>query len=53
LAPVLARAPEAAPFAVADSSFVATASAGLPIWPAAMLVEQAPVRFASEELFGR
>jgi len=38
---------------VTNSSFVASASAGLPMWPAAMLVDQAPVRFASEELLGR
>jgi len=37
----------------AKRSFVASASAGLPVWPAAMLVDQAPVRFASEELLGR
>ena len=53
LAPVVARAPAMAPFPVSNSSFVASASAGLPIWPAAMLVDQAPVRFASEELLGR
>jgi anti-sigma factor RsiW len=53
LAPVVARAPADAPYPVTNSSFVASASAGLPIWPAAMLVDQAPVRFASEELLGR
>jgi anti-sigma factor RsiW len=53
LAPVVARMPAMAPFPVSNSSFVASASAGLPIWPAAMLGDQAPVRFASEELLGR
>ena len=53
LAPVVARAPAVTPFPVSNSSFVASASAGLPIWPAAMLSDQAPVRFASEELLGR
>jgi anti-sigma factor RsiW len=53
LAPVVARRPAVAPYPATNSSFVASASAGLPIWPAAMLVDQAPVRFASEELLGR
>ena len=53
LAPVIASAPAVAPYPATNSSFVASASAGLPIWPAAMLVDQAPVRFASEELLGR
>ena len=53
LAPVVASTPAMAPYPVTNSSFVASASAGLPIWPAAMLVDQAPVRFASEELLGR
>ena len=53
LAPVVARTPAVAPYPVTNSSFVASASAGLPIWPAAMMVDQAPVRFASEELLGR
>ena len=53
LAPVVARIPAVAPYPVTNTSFVASASAGLPIWPAAMLVDQAPVRFASEELLGR
>jgi anti-sigma factor RsiW len=53
LAPVVARIPAVAPYPVTNSSFVASASAGLPIWPAAMMVDQAPVRFASEQLLGR
>ncbi len=53
LAPVIARSPAVTPYQVSNSSFVATASAGLPIWSSAMLVEQAPVRFASEQLLGR
>ncbi len=53
LAPVVARTPAVAPYPATNSNFVASASAGLPIWPAAMLVDQAPVRFASEELLGR
>ncbi|MEO6211183.1 MAG: hypothetical protein ABIQ10_13785 [Gemmatimonadaceae bacterium] len=53
LAPVVASTPAVAPYPSTNSSFVASASAGLPIWPAAMMVDQAPVRFASEELLGR
>ncbi|HMA04213.1 MAG: anti-sigma factor family protein [Gemmatimonas sp.] len=53
LAPVVASTPADAPYPATSSSFVASASAGLPVWPAAMLVDQAPVRFASEELLGR
>ena len=53
LAPVVARTPAIAPYPSTNASFVASASAGLPIWPAAMMVDQAPVRFASEELLGR
>jgi anti-sigma factor RsiW len=53
LAPVIASSPALAPYPGTNSSFVASASAGLPIWPAAMLVDQAPVRFASEQLLGR
>jgi hypothetical protein len=53
LAPVIARTPAVVPYPATNSSFVASASAGLPIWPAAMLVDQAPVRFASEQLLGR
>ena len=53
LAPVVARTPAVAPYPSTNSRFVASASAGLPIWPAAMMVDQAPVRFASEELLGR
>lgn len=53
LDPVVASLPATTPFPVSSSSFVASASAGLPIWSAAMLVDQAPVRFASEELLGR
>jgi hypothetical protein len=56
MAPVLAMRPAVQP-PVVSSDFFASASAGLPVWPAAMMAEQAPVHFADAELqlasFGR
>lgn len=50
LAPIVTMRPAAPPSPVINSGFVASAAAGLPVWPAAMMAEQAPVRFASTEL---
>lgn len=54
LPPVLATAPlpersPADPFA-ANSAFLAAVSSGMPIWPAAMLVDYAPVELVTAEL---
>jgi anti-sigma factor RsiW len=49
LAPVVASAPEAVPTPVATPAFVASFSAGMPIWPAALVADQAPVHFANTE----
>jgi hypothetical protein len=53
-APVVAMRPAAPPTPPAlDFDFVASASAGLPVWSAAMMAEQAPVHFATMEMAGR
>lgn len=48
MAPVIASFPESeiAPIASPAATLVASAPAGLAIWPAALLAEQAPVHFA-------
>jgi hypothetical protein len=48
MAPVIASVPESemAPLTSAPAAIVASAPAGLAIWPAAVFAEQAPVRFA-------
>ena len=50
--PVVAMAPEPelAPITTSSPAIVASVSAGLSIWPAALFAEQAPVRFAHSEL---
>ncbi len=53
LAPVVATepepvAPEVTP-PLATPALVASVSAGVPLWPAMLLADQAPVRFASEQ----
>jgi anti-sigma factor RsiW len=50
--PVVATAPEPelAPITTSTPAIVASVSAGLSIWPAALFAEQAPVRFAHSEL---
>jgi hypothetical protein len=48
LAPVVAMHPAPAP--VVSSGFMVSASAGMPVWPAAMMAEQAPVHFMNAEL---
>jgi len=50
LAPVIATAPEPAPTPVATPAYVASFSAGMPLWPAALVAEMAPVHFANTEL---
>ncbi|HEX5181192.1 MAG TPA: zf-HC2 domain-containing protein [Gemmatimonadaceae bacterium] len=53
LPPVVAVRPPMAPSAPpagVNSAFVASASMGLPVWPAAMMAEQAQEHFAAEEL---
>lgn len=48
MAPVVAYLPESegAPVTLPQAAIVASAPAGLAIWPAALFAEQAPVRFA-------
>ena len=48
MSPVVASVPESeiAPIAAPSPTIVASAPAGLAIWPAALLAEQAPVHFA-------
>jgi len=54
LAPVVAMQPAPPPATPAVSSdFVVSVSMGLPVWPAAMMAERAPVHFANAELEGR
>ncbi|HEX6535776.1 MAG TPA: zf-HC2 domain-containing protein [Gemmatimonadaceae bacterium] len=55
LAPVVAMQPPTPPASlvappVMSSGFVASASAGLPVWPAAMMADQAPLHFANAEM---
>jgi len=49
-APVVTMRPAIPPTPLIDFDFVASASAGLPVWSAAMMAEQAPVHFASVEM---
>jgi hypothetical protein len=50
---VAAAMPESAPASVpapmANAAFVASVSTGIPVWPAVLLVGQAPMRFASTD----
>lgn len=48
LAPVIASRPEL-PSQIVKQAYVASASAGVPVWPAAMLAEQAPAGLAGSE----
>jgi hypothetical protein len=51
LAPMVAMRPAVPPPSPAVSSaLVASASVGLPVWPAAMMAEQAQVHFAAAEM---
>jgi anti-sigma factor RsiW len=49
LPPVVASLPEAGPATMANSAVVTSASAGLSMWSAALLAEQAPAHFATSE----
>lgn len=50
LEPVVAMRPAVPPPPSVTSDFMASASAGLPVWPAAMMAEQAPAHFVNAEL---
>ena len=52
MAPVVASIPEPEPTPITTSApaIVASVSAGLSLWPAALFAEQAPVRFAHSKL---
>jgi hypothetical protein len=50
LAPVVTMQPAMPMPHAVTSDFMASASAGLPVWPAAMMAEQAPVHFVNAEL---
>ena len=49
LPPVVATVPEPPPPPIVDQTVVTSASAGMPVWPAALIAEQAPVHFLSAE----
>lgn len=49
LAPVVAAIPEPAPSPLANPALVASVSTGMPVWPVALLAEQAPMHFANSE----
>lgn len=49
LAPVVASKPELPVPPIANQAFVASASTGMPVWSAAMLVDQAPMHFVNAE----
>jgi len=49
LDPVVASAPDITPAPIVNHTFVSTASAGMPVWSAAMLAGQVPVHFMNEE----
>jgi hypothetical protein len=49
LAPVVATIPEPAPSPLANPALVASVSTGMPVWPVALLAEQAPMHFANSE----
>lgn len=49
MAPVIASAPEPPPPPLASPAFMASVSMGMPVWPAAIMAEQAPVHFARSE----
>lgn len=48
-APIVAQAVDTTPAPIASAAFVASMSTGMPVWPAVLMVGQAPVRFASLE----
>jgi putative zinc finger protein len=50
LAPVVASIPEPMPSPMNDPAFVASMSAGMPMWPAVLMMDQAPMHMANVEL---
>lgn len=48
-APVLAAASDAGPSPVSSPALMASVSTGMPLWPTALLVDQAPLNFATSE----
>ena len=44
---VASRAVEQQPSSIADAAFVASVPTGMPVWPAVLMIGQAPMRFAS------
>jgi hypothetical protein len=48
LAPVVASRPEAEPSTLMPSTMVASVPAGMPLWPAVFVAQQAPWHFASD-----
>jgi hypothetical protein len=48
LAPVVATLPEPEPSTLATSAMVASMPAGMPVWPAVFVAQQAPWHFASD-----
>lgn len=48
--PVVAIASEPPSSPMADPAFVASVSTGMPVWPAVLMAEQAPMRFVNVEL---
>ena len=49
LPPVVATAPESPPSLLADPVFVASLSAGMPVWPAVLMADQAQQHLANAE----
>ena len=49
LEPVVASQPDLPRSPIANESFVASTSTGVPVWSAAILVEQAPIHFVNAE----
>lgn len=49
LPPVVATLPEPQPSPLASDELVASVTSGMPVWPAALLADQAPVHFARTE----
>jgi hypothetical protein len=50
LPPVIAMTPEIQPPPMMHRTFVTSVSAGMPVWPAALLAEEAPLHFVNAEL---
>jgi len=50
MAPVVASIPEPMPSPVSEPAFVASMSAGIPVWPTLLMMEQAPMHMANVTL---